>query len=93
MEFSYLKITTMRPFTMKVQGVDYEGMEAIAYTPTKKKIKVTSELIFPMPLLDYDKQTTAMVENCYLQLLVEEKKCELFYNNINKKKESIDNKK
>ena len=88
MEFSYLKITTMRPFTMKVQG-----MEAIAYTPTKKKIKVTSELIFPMPLLDYDKQTTAMVENCYLQLLVEEKKCELFYNNINKKKESIDNKK
>ena len=74
----------MRPFTLKVQGVAYEGMEAIAYTPANKKIKVTSELIFPIPLLDYDKQTTAMVENCYLQLLVEEKKCELFYNKIKK---------
>ena len=83
MEFNHVRITTMRPFTTVVQKVKYRGVEAIAYSPKGKKIQVSSELIFPLPLLDEDKQMKELVQDVYVQLLIEEKKFELFYSGIN----------
>ena len=86
MELNYLKVTTIRPFTTikKVEGknVSYRGMEAIAYTPTNRKVKLESNLVFELPLLDDEKQTEALVKDVYEQLIVEDKKLELFYKNI-----------
>lgn len=86
MELNYLRVTTMRPFTTikKVEGkkVSYRGMEVIAYTPTNRKVKLESNLVFELPLLDSTKQTEALVKDVYEQLIVEDKKLELFYKNI-----------
>ena len=82
MEFNYLKVTTLRPFTIKVRGKVNQGVECIAYSPTKTKIKVSSSMMFPLPFLDEEKQMTEMVKDIYSQLLIEEKKYELFYRNI-----------
>lgn len=86
MELNHLKVTTIRPFTTtkKVEGkkVSYRGMEVIAYTPTKRKIKLESNLVFELPLVDDEKQTEALVRDIYEQLLVEDKKLELFYKDI-----------
>ena len=86
MELNYLKVTTIRPFTTmkKVEGkkVSYRGMEVVAYTPTNRKVKLESNLVFELPLLDDEKQTEALVKDVYEQLIVEDKKLELFYKNI-----------
>ncbi len=83
LNLNYLKVTTIRPFTTikKVEGkkVTYQGMELIAYTPTKSKVKLESNLVFELPLIDDEKQTQALVKDVYEQLLVEEKKLDLFY--------------
>jgi len=82
----HLKVTTIRPFTTtkKVEGkkVSYRGVELIAYTPTKRKVKLESNLVFELPLIDEEKQTQALVKDVYEQLLVEDKKLELFYKDI-----------
>mgnify|MGYP001292844168 CR=1 FL=1 len=81
-----LRVTTIRPFTTtkKVEGkkVSYRGIELIAYTPTNNKIKLESNLVFELPLVDDDKQTEALVKDVYEQLLVEDKKLDLFYKQI-----------
>jgi len=83
---NHLKITTIRPFTTikKVEGkkVSYRGVELVAYTPTNRKVKLESNLVFELPLIDEEKQTQALVKDVYEQLLVEDKKLELFYKNI-----------
>jgi len=86
MQLNHIKVTTIRPFTTikKVDGkkVSYMGMEIVAYTPTKRKFILESNLVFELPLLDETKQTQALVKDVYEQLLVEDKKLELFYKNI-----------
>jgi hypothetical protein len=88
MELNHLRVTTIRPFTTtkKVEGkkVSYRGMEVIAYTPTNRKIKRESNLVFELPLLDSTKQTEELVRDVIEQLIVEDKKLELFYKNIKK---------
>lgn len=83
---NHLKITTIRPFTTtkKVEGkkVSYRGVELVAYTPTNRKVKLESNLVFELPLIDEEKQTQALVKDVYEQLLVEDKKLDLFYKNI-----------
>lgn len=86
MNTNNLKVTTIRPFTTtkKVEGkkVLYRGMELIAYTPTNRKVKLESNLVFELPLIDDEKQTQALVKDVFEQLLVEDKKLDLFYKNI-----------
>mgnify|MGYP001197767755 CR=1 FL=1 len=79
MEFNYITITTIRPFTISVRGKVNQGIECIAYSPSKRKIKVTSSMMFTLPLIDEEKQMKEMVKDIYSQLLLEEKKCELFF--------------
>ena len=87
MELNYIKITTSRPFNtiVRIDGekVNHRGMEAIGRTPSGAKKKYVSTMLFTLPLEDDEKQTEALVKDVYEQILLEEKKLELFYKNIN----------
>lgn len=87
MKLDYLEVTTIRPIfynrLLNKKRVNFQGVEIIAKTPTGSKINVVSETLFTMPLLDYDKQMSELVKSAYSALILEHKKLELFYKNIN----------
>tara|TARA_R110002049_G_scaffold53852_4_gene150272 strand:- start:4105 stop:4377 length:273 start_codon:yes stop_codon:yes gene_type:complete len=84
--FKHIKVTTIRPYSTKVRGVWHEGIQCAARGPRNKKIRVSSSMIFPKPLLDSTKQTEEMVKDIYSQLAVKEKEYELFYKGIGEHK-------
>jgi hypothetical protein len=92
MEIKHLEITTVRPFTQAKHEVDgkvnYKGFEVIAYTPTKRKVKFTSTLMYALPLVNAKKQNKAMVEDVYSQVIVKEKALQKFYDGIAKMENS-----
>ncbi len=86
MQLEHLKVSTIRPFTT-VRNVDgkkvtYQGIELKARTPKGKKITIESDKLFELPLLNDKAQTEELVKSCYEQLLVEEKKLDLFYKGV-----------
>jgi hypothetical protein len=92
MELKHLEVTTIRPFTQAKHEVDgkvnYKGFEAIAFTPTRKKIKFSSLLMFPLPLINAKKQNKAMIDDVCSQIIVKEKALQKFYDGIENLKNS-----
>jgi hypothetical protein len=87
MEIKHLKITTIRSFTTSRKdenGVTkkYIGKELIGRKPSGAKLKIETDLLFELPLLNEKEQHKALMENLSHLLIIEEKKQVLFYKNI-----------
>jgi len=87
MEIKHLKVTTVRPFSIfktnelgkKIQHIGYE---LIGRYRTGKKLKLETDMLMTLPFINEEAQRRALLENLRQILVIEDKKQELFYKNI-----------